>query len=72
MKLKILSSKNISNIEKIKSEFNIFRIIEVKIKNELNMIEFFNKDGIFRGFGTNSKNAYKKAKKALKYYYRNY
>jgi hypothetical protein len=38
-------------------------------KGNLNTIEFFNKDGAFRGFGKSSKEAYKKAKKTLKNYY---
>lgn len=34
------------------------------------MVEFFNKDGVFRGFGRDTKAAYKKAKRAVKKYYK--
>ncbi|UTJ06590.1 hypothetical protein [Arcobacter roscoffensis] len=69
MKVTILSKKDLPNIEKIQDEFDIFRVVKVKTREKLDMIEFFNKDGVFRGFGKDTKAAYKKAKKALKSYY---
>lgn len=69
MRVTILSKKDLPNIEKIQDEFNIFRVVKVKTREKLDMIEFFNKDGVFRGFGKDTKAAYKKAKKALKSYY---
>ena len=70
MKVTILSKNDLPNIEKIQKEFNIFRVVKVKTREQLDMIEFFNKDGVFRGFGKDTKAAYKKAKKALKKYYK--
>lgn len=70
MKVTILSKNDLPNIEKIQKEFNVFRVVKVKTKEKLDMVEFFNKDGVFRGFGRDTKAAYKKAKKALKKYYR--
>lgn len=69
MKVTILSKNDLPNIEKIQNEFDIFRVVKVKTREKLDMIEFFNKDGVFRGFGKDTKAAYKKAKKALKSYY---
>ena len=69
MSVKILTEKEFPKVAKIKKDFNIFRVIDVK-KGKLEMIEFFNTDGVFRGFGQNTKIAYKRAKKALKKYYK--
>ena len=68
MSVRILTEKEFPKVSKVKKEFNIFRVVDVK-KGKLEMIEFFNTDGVFRGFGRNTKVAYKKAKKALKRYY---
>jgi hypothetical protein len=70
MSIKILNKNDLPNIEKIQNKFDVFRVIYIKTKGNLEIIEFFNKDGVFRGFGRNSKAAYKRAKKALKKYYR--
>lgn len=70
MSITILTKNDNPNIEKVQKKFNIFRVVYIKTKGKLEIIEFFNKDGVFRGFGRNSKAAYKKAKKALKKYYR--
>ena len=69
MSISILTEQDFPKIAKIKKEFNVFRVITMK-KGNLDIIEFFNKDGAFRGFGRDSKAAYKKAKKALKRYYK--
>ncbi|RXK12708.1 hypothetical protein CP965_09020 [Halarcobacter mediterraneus] len=68
MSISILRSKDSTKIEKVKKEFDVFRVITMK-KGNLNSIEFFNKDGAFRGFGRDFKTAYRKAKKTLKNYY---
>ncbi|NVJ53065.1 MAG: hypothetical protein HWD90_05180 [Campylobacteraceae bacterium] len=68
MSIKILTAKENPKVEKLKKEFDIFRVIDIK-KGELQMIEFFNKDGAFRGFGRDTKTAFRKAKKVLKNYY---
>lgn len=70
MQVTILSQNDFPNIKKIKKEFNVFRVVKTQTKEKLDMIEFFNKDGVFRGFGRDTKAAYKKAKKALKKYYK--
>lgn len=69
MSITILTDESSPKISKVKKEFNIFRVISMK-KGNLNIIEFFNKDGAFRGFGRDTKAAYKRAKKALKNYYK--
>ncbi len=69
MSISIITEQDFPKIAKIKKEFDVFRVITMK-KGKLDIIEFFNKDGAFRGFGKTSKEAYKKAKKALKKYYK--
>jgi len=69
MSITILTDKSSPKISKVKKEFNIFRVIAMR-KGNLDIIEFFNKDGAFRGFGKDTKAAYKRAKKALKKYYK--
>jgi len=69
MLVKILTKNDFPKIEKIKKKFNIFRVLLVKNKSNIQAVEFFNKDGVFRGFGTNSKKAFKKAKRSLKRFY---
>lgn len=69
MSISIVTEQDFPKIAKIKKEFNVFRVITIR-KGNLDMIEFFNKDGAFRGFGRDSKAAYKKAKKAIKKYYK--
>lgn len=68
MSISILTENEFPKIAKIKKEFDVFRVITMK-KGNLNIIEFFNKDGAFRGFGRDTKAAYKKAKKVLKKHY---
>lgn len=69
MSIKILTAKDFPKIDKIKKEYDVFRAIDIK-KGDLEIVEFFNKDGAFRGFGKTTKAAYKKARKVLKNYYR--
>jgi len=68
---KILNKDKIANIDKLKKKFNIFRAIIVKSEQEIRSVEFMNKNGVFRGFGKNTKEAYKNAKKVIKNYYKN-
>ena len=68
MSIKILTAKDNPKVAELKNEFDIFRVIDIK-KGKLEMIEFFNKDGAFRGFGRDTKTAFKKATKTLKNYY---
>lgn len=68
MSITILTSKEFPKIAKIKKEFNVFRVLHIT-KGNLKIVEFFNKDGAFRGFGRNTKAAYKKAKRTLKKHY---
>lgn len=70
MSVTILTKNSMPNIEKTKKKFNIFRVVYIQTKGDLEIVEFFNKDGVFRGFGRDVKAAYKKAKKAVKRYYR--
>jgi len=68
MGITILTANEFPKIEKVKKEFNVFRVLHIT-KGNLKIVEFFNKDGAFRGFGRNTKAAYKKAKKTLKKHY---
>ncbi len=69
MSILILTKENFPEVTKVKKEFNIFRALKIK-KGKLEMVEFFNKDGAFRGFGRDTKAAFKKAKRVLKKHYR--
>ncbi len=69
LNIRILTKKDIPKIDKIKQKFNIFRVIDTK-KGKLEIIEFFNKDGVFRGFGKDTKAAYKKARRVIGKYYK--
>lgn len=69
MSIRILTAKDFPKIDKIKKEYDVFRAIDIK-KGDLEIVEFFNKDGAFRGFGKTTKAAYKKARKVLKNYYK--
>ncbi|WP_072679465.1 hypothetical protein [Arcobacter sp. LA11] len=69
MSIHILTTDDFPKIAKIKKEFDVFRVLHIK-KGNLKIVEFFNKDGAFRGFGRDTKAAYKKAKKALKKHYK--
>jgi len=69
MIVKILSKKDFSKIEKLKKKFKIFRVLLVQNSSNIQAIEFFNEDGVFRGFGRDSKEAFRKAKKSITRYY---
>ena len=68
---KIINKEEVPKIEKIKKKFNIFRAIIIKSEQEIRSVEFMNKNGVFRGFGKSTKEAYKNAKKVIKNYYKN-
>lgn len=70
MNITLLTEDSSPKISNIKKKYNVFRVIKMK-KGNLKIIEFFNKDGAFRGFGKSTKEAYKKAKKVIKNYYTN-
>jgi len=69
MSIKILTADNDPKVRKLKNKFDVFRVIGVK-NGKLEIIEFFNKDGVFRGFGRDTKTAFNKAKKVLTNYYK--
>ncbi len=69
MSISILTKENFPEVTKVKKEFNIFRALKIK-KGKLEMVEFFNKDGAFRGFGRDTKATFKKATRVLKKHYR--
>lgn len=62
MSISILTKESYPEVSKVKKEFNIFRAVIIK-KGKLEMVEFFNKDGAFRGFGRDTKAAFKKARR---------
>lgn len=68
MNITMITEKDSPKISKIKEKYGVISIVSIK-DGKLKIVEFFNKDGIFRGFGKTSKMALKKAKKALKSYY---
>ena len=63
---KIINKEEVPKIEKIKKKFNIFRAIIIKSEQDIRSVEFMNKNGVFRGFGKSTKEAYKNAKKVIK------
>jgi len=69
MSIKILTENEFPEVSKVKNKFDIFRIIDMKT-GRLEIVEFFGKDGVFRGFGKNTQEAFKKAKKVVKKYYK--
>lgn len=69
MSIRLLTEENFPKVSKVKKELNIFRVLDIK-KGNLEFIEFFNKDGVFRGVGRNTKEAFKKAKKVAKQFYK--
>jgi len=71
MTTKILNEKKIPKINKLKKKFNIFRAIVIKSERDIRSVEFMNKNGVFRGFGKSTNEAYQHAKKILKSYYQN-
>lgn len=68
---KILNKEQVPKIEKVKKKFKIFRAIIIKSEQDIRSVEFMNKNGVFRGFGKSTKEAYKNAKKVIKNYYKN-
>jgi len=70
MFVKILNKNDFVKIDKLKKKFKIFRVLLIQNNSKIQAVEFFNKDGVFRGFGTNVNEAFKKAKKSLKSYYK--
>lgn len=68
MYITILTEKNFPKVSKVQKKFDVPRAVNTHTGN-LEMVEFFGKEGVFRGFGKNTKVAFKKAKKALKKYY---
>lgn len=70
MEVKILSENEIPQLQKLKEKFDIFRVLDVKNSSELEAVEFFNKDGVFRGFGKDTQSAFKKAKKVINNFYK--
>ncbi len=70
MLIKILNKDDFVKIEKLKKKFKIFRVLLVQNNSKIQAVEFFNKDGVFRGFGTNINEAFKKANKSLTRYYK--
>jgi hypothetical protein len=65
----ILSKQEFPKIKKLQKKFHIFRAVDIKAKKDLEMVEFMNSDGVFRGFGKNTKKAFKNASKVLKSHY---
>jgi hypothetical protein len=65
----ILREDNFPKVKKLKKKFNIFRAVDIRSESDLESVEFMNKDGVFRGFGKNTKEAFKNAKQVLKRYY---
>ncbi len=70
MTIRMISQKEFPEVTELKKEFNIFRVIDIKNSDKMEAVEFFNKDGVFRGFGKTTKKAFKRAKKTLENYYK--
>lgn len=70
MTVRMITKKEFPEVKELKKKFNIFSAIDVKNTDKMEAVEFFNKDGVFRGFGKNTKKAFKNAKQTLKSYYK--
>jgi hypothetical protein len=70
MKRKILTQNDFTPIAKLRKKYDVFRVVDTVSKENLESVEIVNTDGVFRGFGTNTKKAFKSAKKVLKTYYK--
>lgn len=70
MTIRMISKKDFPEVKELKKEFDVFRIIDIKNSDKMEAVEFFNKDGVFRGFGKNTKKAFNRAKKTLENYYK--
>jgi predicted RNase H-like HicB family nuclease len=62
----ILSKKEFPKIKKLQKKFDIFRAVDVKAKEDLEMVELVSSEGVFRGFGKSTKKALKNASRAVK------
>lgn len=69
MTIEILSKDNFPAVEDLRKQYNIYRALDIKTKENLEAVEFINTDGVFRGFGKNTKKAFKNAKKVLQSFY---
>ncbi len=70
MTVRMITKKEFPEVKELKKKFDIFSAIDVKNSENIEAVEFFNKDGVFRGFGKNTKKAFKNAKQTLKSYYK--
>ena len=66
MTVRLISKKEFPEIKELKKKFKVFRAIDIKNSDKMEAVEFFNKDGVFRGFGKDTKKAFKKLKKLSK------
>ncbi|WP_375725204.1 hypothetical protein LXN10_07305 [Arcobacter sp. KX21116] len=69
MTIKVITENEFPEVSKMKKKFNIFSVVGIK-NGELESVEFFGKNGVFRAFGKNTQEAYKKATKVVKKYYK--
>lgn len=69
MTVEILSKKNFPAVEDLRNQYNIFRALDIKSRDNLEAVEFINTDGVFRGFGKNTKKAFKNATQVIESYY---
>ena len=66
MNMKILSSKDHKKVKKIQEKYDITRVIDIKAKKGLKVLELISSYGIFRAYGKNRKEALKNSQKLLK------
>ena len=71
MTVRILTQQDFPKIKKLEKNFDKLRTVYIKNSDRLEAVEIFNKDGVFRGFGKDTKKAFKKAVKVLKKHYKN-
>ena len=69
MTIRVLTENEFPKVSKVKNKFGIFSVFDIK-NGELKVVEFFGKNGVFRGFGKDTKEAFKKAHKAIKAFYK--
>jgi hypothetical protein len=65
MNATVLRTNEYPILEKIKKRYNINRVLDIKAKKHLEVLELITNHGIFRAYGKNTKDALKNCKKVL-------
>ncbi len=69
MNAKVLTIEEYEEVRKIKKKYNVNRVLNIKAKENLKILEIISSNGIFRAYGKSKKEAFKNSKKILKKYF---